>query len=176
MDFTLYKNNVRYKFSDTPVLNVAISEQDRFVTILVTTVCSLHHIKFPHPDTLSDGGASSVSLKTGSSNFQSATGGASIDFKDSQTFSIFHEANNSSVRDPSSFYVIDTQNAASSAVPHAATSFLSPSGEDAYFALACQSELILYVMNCENGSTTSQALKENNIMPRLFSNLKNALT
>ncbi|XP_014087607.2 nuclear pore complex protein Nup160 homolog [Bactrocera oleae] len=176
LDFTLYKNNVRYKFSDTPVLNVAISEQDRFVTILVTTVCSLHHIKFPHPDTLSDGGASSVSLKTGSSNFQSATGGASIDFKDSQTFSIFHEANNSSVRDPSSFYVIDTQNAASSAVPHAATSFLSPSGEDAYFALACQSELILYVMNCENGSTTSQALKENNIMPRLFSNLKNALT
>uniref|UniRef100_W8B7B0 Nuclear pore complex protein Nup160 n=1 Tax=Ceratitis capitata TaxID=7213 RepID=W8B7B0_CERCA len=172
LDFTLYKNNVRYKFSDTPVLSVCISEQDRYVTLLVTTVCSLHHIRFPHPDTLADG----VNSKVSSKNIHSTTSGISIDFNDSQSLSIFHEANNASVRSPSSFYVIDTQNAASSPVPHAATSFLSPSGDEAYFTLACQSELMLYVMNCENGYTTPQTLKESNIMPRLFSNLKNAFT
>ncbi|XP_017480292.1 PREDICTED: nuclear pore complex protein Nup160 homolog isoform X3 [Rhagoletis zephyria] len=176
LDFTLYKNNVRYKFSDTPVLNVCISEQDGYVTLLVTTVCSLHHLKFPHPDTLAEGSGNKIGAQNGSSNLSSKNGGISIDFNESQTFSIFHEANNSSVRDPSSFYVIDSQNAASSPAPHAATSFLSPSGGDAYFALACQSELMLFVMNCETGDTTSQSLKENNIMPRLFSNLKNAFT
>ncbi|XP_053950472.1 nuclear pore complex protein Nup160 homolog [Anastrepha ludens] len=176
LDFTLYKNNVRYKFSDTPVLNVSISEQDRYVVILVTTVCSLHHLKFPHPDTFAESSGSNVGLQNGSSNVRSSSAGISVDFNESQTFSIFHEANNSSVRDPSSFYVIDTQNAASSSVPHAANSFLSFGGDEAYFALACQSELILYVMSCETGATTSQSLKENNIMPRLFSNLKNAFT
>ncbi|XP_067639989.1 nuclear pore complex protein Nup160 homolog [Eurosta solidaginis] len=176
LDFTLYKNNVRYKFSDTPVLNVSITEQDRYVTILVTTVCSLHHIHFPHPDTLADSGANNTNLQNGASNVQATSGGISIDFNESQTFSIFHDANNSFVRDPSSFYVIDTQNAATCAVPHAAISFLSPSGGEAYFALACQSELVLYIMNCETGHATSQPLKENNIMPRLFSNLKNAFT
>ena len=61
-------------------------------------------------------------------------------------------------------------------MPHAAASFLSSNGEEAYFALACQNQLMLYTMNCTTGHTIGHQLKEHHIMPRLFSNIKGALT
>lgn len=106
LDFNLYQNNLRYKFTDSPVLAVTITEQGKNIVLLVSTVCSLHRICFPHPDTLADGTSSS----SGSSSIgTAATNTTSVDFNDSQSFSIFRDANAAAARDPSSFYVIDTQ-------------------------------------------------------------------
>lgn len=108
LDFNLYQNNLRYKFTDSPVLAVTLTEQGKHLVLLVSTVCSLHRICFPHPDTLADGSSTS-----GGSNSIAKTG-TSVDFNDSQSFSIFRDANAAAARDPSSFYVIDSQFGASS--------------------------------------------------------------
>lgn len=61
-------------------------------------------------------------------------------------------------------------------MPHAACCYLSPLDDgEAYFAMACQTQLMLYAMNCTTGHTVSHQLKEQNRMPRLLSNLKGAL-
>lgn len=90
LDFNLYQNNLRYKFTDSSVLSVNIIERKQHVTILVTTVNSLHRISFPHPDTLAS----------------SSNGGVGVDFHETQAFSIFREASAATARDPSNFYVI----------------------------------------------------------------------
>lgn len=96
LDFNLYQNNLRYKFTDSPVIAVNIIEQGKYIVLLVCTVCSLHRITFPHPDSLADGSAGTIVNTT------------SVDFNDSQSFSIFKDANAAAARDPNSFYVIDT--------------------------------------------------------------------
>uniref|UniRef100_A0A1A9W7W3 Nuclear pore complex protein Nup160 homolog n=1 Tax=Glossina brevipalpis TaxID=37001 RepID=A0A1A9W7W3_9MUSC len=161
LDFNLYQNNLRYKFTDSPVLSVTITEQPKHIVLLVTTVCSLHHIVFPHPDLMAKG--------------NSGAGAGALDSKDEESFSIFKESNATVARDPSSFYVIQSAGS-ENAVPHAAAAFLAPNGIEAYFALACQTQLVLYAMNCATGHTVNHLLKDYNIVPRLFSNLKGALT
>jgi len=61
-------------------------------------------------------------------------------------------------------------------IPSAASSYLSPLDDIAYFAFAFQNSLILYIMNTKNTSAISHQLKEQNLMPRLFSNIKDAFT
>uniref|UniRef100_A0A1B0B1N7 Uncharacterized protein n=1 Tax=Glossina palpalis gambiensis TaxID=67801 RepID=A0A1B0B1N7_9MUSC len=162
LDFNLYQNNLRYKFTDSPVLCVTITEQPKHIVLLVSSVASLHHIVFPHPDTLAEGNNGAC---------------AAVESNDEESFSIFKESNAAAARDPSSFYVIDTQPAGSdNAVPHAAAAFLAQNGNEAYFALACQSQLALYTMNCATGHTVRHLLKDHYNVPRLFSNLKEALT
>ncbi|XP_055842239.1 nuclear pore complex protein Nup160 homolog [Episyrphus balteatus] len=153
LDFNLYQSNVRYKFTDSPVLSLTITELEDSIVILVTTVCSLHRIKFSHPNVLA----------------------GKHEISDTQSFSIFRDASTNAARDPSTFYVIGQNTSSTNPVPHAAASFLSPNGEEAYFALAYQNQLTLYLMNCHSGQTLVHILKEHYIMPRLFSNLKGAL-
>lgn len=45
-------SNVRYKFTDSPVLTVNIIEHQNSVIVLVATVSSIHHLRFPHPNLL----------------------------------------------------------------------------------------------------------------------------
>lgn len=45
-------SNVRYKFTDSPVLAVNIIEHLDSVIVLVATVSSVHHLHFPHPNLL----------------------------------------------------------------------------------------------------------------------------
>lgn len=53
LDVNLVDNKVRYKFSDTPVLDgISVHETFENVIILVPTVCSVHRLVFPHPDRL----------------------------------------------------------------------------------------------------------------------------
>lgn len=84
LDLNLIDNNIRYKFSDSPVLAVSISEIENNVIALVTTVSSVHCLKFSHPDRIHKNN------------------------DDTQAYSIFHEIlTNKATRDASSlFYVI----------------------------------------------------------------------
>lgn len=84
LDLNLVDSNVRYKFTDSPVLSVAISEQDDYVIVLVVTVSSIHHLKLSHPNRIHKNN------------------------DETQTYSVFHDATAQSARDPSSslFYVI----------------------------------------------------------------------
>lgn len=51
LDVNLSGNRVRYKFSDTPILDgVSIHETYENIVVLVPTVCSVHKLIFPHPD------------------------------------------------------------------------------------------------------------------------------
>lgn len=108
LDFNLYQNNLRYKFTDSPVLAVTITESGEHVVLLVSTVCSLHRISFPHPDSLAEGSSSSSSCSTGTTNIPS------VEFNDTQSYSIFFDASVTAARDPTTFYVIETQLGASS--------------------------------------------------------------
>lgn len=101
LDFNLYQNNLRYKFTDSPVIAVSITEQGKYIVLLISTVCSLHRICFPHPDSLADGSYVGAGSSSGVNN-------TPLDFNESHLFSIFKDANASAARDPNSFYVIDT--------------------------------------------------------------------
>lgn len=84
LDLNLIDNNVRYKFSDSPVLAVSIAEIGNNVIILVATVSSVHYLKFSHPNQIHKNN------------------------DETQAYSIFHEvATNKGTRDSSSlFYVV----------------------------------------------------------------------
>lgn len=60
-------------------------------------------------------------------------------------------------------------------IPHTAACWLSANGQDAYFSLAYQTNLMLFHMHSGNGQTTSVELKEQYIVPRIFSNITGAL-
>ncbi|XP_055383036.1 nuclear pore complex protein Nup160 homolog [Condylostylus longicornis] len=152
LDFNLFDNNLRYKFTDSPVLSVYITEYDKFVTILVTTVSSLHKINFTHPNAFGHKESS-----------------------ETKCYSIFREANTNSVKDPSTYYVIGQNISSNNPVPHAAACYLSTNGQEAFFSLAYQNNLALFTMNCQNGLTVTSVLKETHIMPRIFSNIRGAL-
>lgn len=49
LDLNLIDNAIRYKFTDAPILAVSIDEYNDNIVILVTTVSSLHLLKFTHP-------------------------------------------------------------------------------------------------------------------------------
>lgn len=164
-------NHVRYKFADSPVLTVSIFETQTAVIILVVTVSSLHRLTFTHPVKLHQ------KLET-------------------QSLSIFHESSANPVRDKSTFHVIGNLTATSMCwrrrveelnvkknlrivsdhpIPHTAACWLLANGQEALFATAYHTTLMLFVMNCENGKTTSIELKQNYIVPRILSNITGAL-
>lgn len=84
LDLNLVNNNIRFKFTDSPILAVSIAEIDENVIVLVATVSSIHQLKFASP------------LRIHKSN------------DETQSFSVFHEAATQTSRDPSAslFYVI----------------------------------------------------------------------
>lgn len=147
------RNHLRLRFTDSAVLNVSLSEQPNSVTLLVVTVSSIHRIVFPlHADASSIGGPAVV--------------------LDTQKNSIFHDVN-VHLKDRSNFYVLDGSMAIN--VPQLAAADVSADNQEAYFAVDYQSKLMLYVMNCRTGNTVAHEVKESNLMPRFFSNLKGAL-
>lgn len=51
---------------------------------------------------------------------------------------------------------------------------LSENGREAFFALAYQSSMMLYTMNCATGQVIQTELKESYIVPRILTNLTGA--
>ena len=89
LDVNLANCKVRYKFTDTPILDgISIHETANSVVILVVTVSSVHKLSFPHPSKLHKGEHSLSSLS------------------DLSVQSIFGEASAQTARDPHTFHVI----------------------------------------------------------------------
>lgn len=85
LDYNLVNANIRYKFTDSPVLAVTIAEHGDQVLVSVATISSVHLLKFPHPNRLQQ-----------------------KSHDDTQAFAIFHEATVQQIgaRDQSLFHVI----------------------------------------------------------------------
>lgn len=49
LDLNLIDNAIRYRFTDAPILAVSIAESNDNIVVLVTTVSSLHQLKFSQP-------------------------------------------------------------------------------------------------------------------------------
>lgn len=60
-------------------------------------------------------------------------------------------------------------------IPHTANCWYFSNSKEAMFALAYQSSLQLYVMNISTGVTTTMELKQHHFVPRIFSNLSDAI-
>lgn len=53
LDINLANCRVRYKFTDTPILDgISIHETINSVIILIVTVSSVHKLSFPHPESI----------------------------------------------------------------------------------------------------------------------------
>ncbi|XP_037026302.1 nuclear pore complex protein Nup160 homolog isoform X2 [Bradysia coprophila] len=150
LDVNLLDNHVRYKFADSPVLTVSIFETQDSVILLVVTVSSLHRLTFSHPSKLQQ------KIET-------------------QSMSILHEASANPARDKYTFHVIGNLTATNHPIPHTAACWLLNGGEEAVFATAYHTTLMLFVMNCESGKTVPMELKQNYIVPRILSNITGAL-
>lgn len=149
LDVNLKNKNLRVTFEQSPILAVYISESEDNVTVLVTTISSIHRLLFVHPR-----------RNVGGNGEQSEN-------------SIFSSFTQESAKEPASFFAIS--NLLSQNVPHSASCYLSPTNEDAFFAVAHTNHLLLFQMNCFNGHTGVTELKNFQILPRLFSNLTGAL-
>jgi len=149
LDVNLKNKNLRLTFEDSPILAVHINETDDKVTILVVTISNIHRLQFVHPR-----------RNIGSNGEQ----------KESSIFSSFtHE----SAKEPASFYTIS--NLLAQNVPHCASCYMSPTGEEAFFAVAHSNHLLLFQMNCFNGHTSVTELKNFQMIPRIFSSLTGAI-
>lgn len=149
LDVNLKNKNLRVTFEESPILSVHINESEDNVTILVVTISNIHRLQFVHPR-----------CTIGPSGEQNEN-------------SIFSSITQDSAKDPSSFYTISNQLAQN--VPHCAACFLSPTSEEAYFAVAHTNHLLLFQMSCFNGHTSVTELKNVQILPRIFSNLSDAI-
>lgn len=150
LDINLRQNHLRFKFTATAILSVAIFESFDSITILAATIsCGLHRFDFPHPNHLIGKGRSSqvsiFSPQDSSSGGESTTPGGA--FK---------------------YHIVP--GAGSGHIPHAAAVFLSPVDHLAYFALAFKHTTMLYQMQ-PNGITSNMELKESPMIPRILSNL-----
>lgn len=149
LDVNLKNKNLRVTFEESPILSVHINESEDNVTILVVTISNIHRLQFVHPRcTIGPNGEQNEN-------------------------SIFSSITQDSAKDPSSFYTISNQLAQN--VPHCASCILSPTSEEAYFAVAHTNHLLLFQMSCFNGHTSVTELKNAQILPRLFSNLSDAI-
>lgn len=162
LDVNLRNKNLRVTFEESPILSVYINEtsnrsrqdydqssSEDCVTILVVTISNIHRFQFIHPRrTIGPNGEQNEN-------------------------SIFASITQESAKDPSSFYNIS--NFLAQNVPHCASCYLSPTSEEAYFAVAHTNHLLLFQMNCFNGYTGFTELKNFQIIPRLFSNLTDAI-
>lgn len=149
LDVNLRNKNLRIVFEESPILSVYISESEDNVTILVVTISNIHRLQFNHPR-----------RSIGANGEQNEN-------------SIFSAITQESAKDPTSFYTIS--NLLAQNVPHNASCYLSPTGEEAYFAVAHTNHLLLFQMNCFNGHTGVTELKNFQILPRLFSNFTDAI-
>lgn len=171
-------NAIRYKFTDAPILAVSIAEINDNIIVLVTTVGSLHQLKFTQPREFTKS------------------------HEETQSFSVFHgvcTGQTARDRTTSLYYVINQVSATSKLknalrmfysnnktasnifchnldqpIPHMASCALSENGREAFFALAFQSSMVLYTMNCSTGQVTSAELKESYNVPRILTNLTGA--
>lgn len=158
LDVNLRDKNLRLTFEESPILSVYINESSNeerqessedYVTILVVTISNIHKFQFIHPRrTIGPNGEQNEN-------------------------SIFTSITQESAKDPSSFYNIS--NLLAQNVPHCASCYLSPTSEEAYFAVAHTNHLLLFQMNCFTGHTGFTELKNFQIIPRLFSNLTDAI-
>lgn len=158
LDVNLANNKVRYKFTDTPLLDgITIYETVSSVIILIATVSSIHKFSFPHPDKI---------------HKQNQFNPTSVDFV---LQSIFSEATIQNARDPHTFHVIPTSNSTSSPA-HAAASCLIQPQEEALFALAYNSGIILLLrLDTITGFVHTTELKQESIVPRIFSGIATAI-
>jgi nuclear pore complex protein Nup160 len=148
LDVNLKNKNLRCKFEDSPILSIFINESEDNITILVATISNLHRLQFIHPR-----------RSIGSNGEQSEN-------------SIFATITQESAMDATSYYTIS--NLLAQNVPHTAACYLSPTSEEAYFAVAHTNHLLLFQMNCFNGHTGCTELKSFQILPRIFSNITDA--
>jgi nuclear pore complex protein Nup160 len=149
LDVNLKNKNLRVTFEESPILSVHISESLDSVTILVVTISNIHRLQFVHP------------RRTIRANGQQNEN------------SIFSSVSQESIKEPSSYYTIS--NLLGQNVPHCASCYLSPSSEEAYFAVAHANALLLFQMNCFNGQTGVTELKNFQMLPRIFSNLTDVI-
>lgn len=158
LDVNLANCRVRYKFTDTPILDgISIHETANFVVILIATVSSIHKLSFPHPDKI---------------HRQDPLLGSHPDLS---IQSIFSEAIVQITRDPHTFHVIPTAGTTNSPVPHAAASWLTLPQEEALYALAYSSGTILLLrLDTMTGLLHSNELKQDSIMPRFLSGIATA--
>ncbi|XP_017877657.1 nuclear pore complex protein Nup160 homolog [Ceratina calcarata] len=162
LDLNLANCRVRYKFTDTPILDgISIHETVNSVIILIATVSSVHKLSFPHPERIHK---NDHSLST---------------YKDLSVQSIFSEASTQNVKktkeDPQMFYVITNAGTTNSPVPHAAASWFIPP-QEALFALAYNSGTILLLkLDIKTGLVHASELKQDSMVPRFLSGIATAL-
>ncbi|XP_076237550.1 nuclear pore complex protein Nup160 [Calliopsis andreniformis] len=161
LDINLANCRVRYRFTDTPILDgISIHETVNSVIILVVTVSSVHKLLFPHPERIHK---TDHSLST---------------YKDLGVQSIFSEVTTQNVKktkeEPHVFHVITNAGTTNSPVPHAATSwFIQP--QEALFALAYNSGTILLLrLDTKTGLVHTSELKQDSIVPRFLSGIATA--
>lgn len=82
LDVTLTDNHIRYRFTESPVLSVHITERGEYVVILVVTVNSLHRLYFRHPEKMHGSDANNIY----------------------RSRSIFKDASAQDAKDPSTFF------------------------------------------------------------------------
>ena len=161
LDINLINCRVRYKFTDTPILDgISIHETVNSVIILIVTVSTVHKLSFPHPERIHK---NEHSLST---------------YKDLGVQSIFSEATAQNAKktkeDPHMFHVITSAGTTNSPVPHAAASwFIQP--QEALFALAYNSGTILLLrLDIKTGLVHTSELKQDSIVPRFLSGIATA--
>lgn len=86
LDLNLIDNTIRYKFTDAPILAVSIAECSSHIIVLVTTVSSLHQLKFTHPREF-------VKKQDETQNFSIFHGACSGQNIRDPTFSLYHVIN-----------------------------------------------------------------------------------
>ncbi|CAH1156010.1 unnamed protein product [Phaedon cochleariae] len=155
LDINLTGNRVRYRFTDTPILDgVSLHETYENVIVLVPTVCSVHRLIFPHPDRF---------------HRQDELLGIHPDLG---APSIFVKASSLDTRNPITFHVFNNPSTVGDQLPNLASSYLSPETEEAFFILAYPStELLLIKQNPDDGQVATTELKGESLMPRFLSGL-----
>ncbi|XP_017151418.1 nuclear pore complex protein Nup160 homolog isoform X1 [Drosophila miranda] len=150
LDISLVRNQLRMRFNESTVLNVSLTEQPQAITLLVVTVSSVHRYVFP--------------LKTATVDVGAAAGP-----DDLQSQSIFYDVTEK-IDDPSAYFLTDGLG-----MPTVAASFMSGHAQVAHFAVAYPNKLLHHVMNCIDGATVTQEVKEPHLMPRFLYKFAGAL-
>ncbi|XP_011502430.1 PREDICTED: nuclear pore complex protein Nup160 homolog [Ceratosolen solmsi marchali] len=158
LDVNLINSRIRYKFTDTPILDgISVHETINSVIILIVTVSSIHKLSFPHPSKVEK--QEEILLSHVDVTLQS----------------IFSEILISNTRDPHIFRLIPNASSTNSPVAHAAASWLTIPQEEAVFVIAYNSGMIQLVrMDTVTGLVHSSELKHESIVPRFLSGIATA--
>lgn len=149
LDINLHGNQVRYKFTDSPVLEgISVTETLSNIIILVPTVSSLHRFTYLHPDNL---------LKKG--------------YKEQATYSIFHNVNEADSTEPSTYFIL---NSPSSGIVSGVSSLAS--NGDSVFALSLANTSILLIrIDSTTRQGTTSTLTYESMMPRFLSGITDVI-